>query len=279
MPPKLAVVIIHGIGSQDPDFTSADKLKKKVSRKLEKAGKDAADVVWQKVYWADILEDRQLDYITKARQQSDIDLYKLRKFVVTAFGDAVAYRYIKDAPHTTYYKIHAQIRIALHELYHDLLARTSVPLIFMAHSLGGHIMSNYIWDIQNPKPDNPVLNDINNLSSFEKFQTLTGVITFGCNIPLFIFANSKVQPIRFPPESLSDDLKPKARWMNFYDPDDILGYPLRPIEAYAEIIKEEDEKAINSGGWASNWNPMSHGGYWTDNDFAKAVAEYFGQFI
>ena len=198
MPPKLAVVVIHGMCSHEHGFTSADKLKNEVSRKLEKAGKDATDVIWQKVYWADILEDRQLDYITRARQQSDIDLYKLRKFIVTAFSDAVAYRYIKDAPHTTYYKIHAQIRIALHELYYDLLAQTGVPLIFMAHSLGGHIMSNYIWDIQNPKPDNPVLSDIDNLSDFEKFQTLTGIITFGCNIPLFIFASNKVQPIHFP---------------------------------------------------------------------------------
>ncbi|NQV37488.1 MAG: hypothetical protein HQ509_05710 [Candidatus Marinimicrobia bacterium] len=198
---------------------------------------------------------------------------------MTAIGDASAYRCVKDTPNTTYYKIHTRIRIALHELFNIGLGGTNVPLIIMAHSLGGHIMSNYIWDMQIFDPENPVLYHPENLSDFEKFHTLTGIVTFGCNIPLFTFANSEVKTIQFPPDSLSEDLKAKARWMNFYDPDDILGYPLRPIEAYAEIIKTEDEKAINSGGWFSSWNPLSHSGYWTDNDFTKPVAEYFSKFI
>jgi len=68
-------------------------------------------------------------------------------------------------------------------------------------------------------------------NSFESMQNLAGIITFGCNIPLFTFAYNHVKPIEFPPSNLDSKLKQKAKWINYYDSDDILGYPLKPINA------------------------------------------------
>ena len=140
----------------------------------------------------------------------------------------------------------------------------------MAHSLGGHIMSNYIWDMQK--------STVTTLSSFEKMDLLAGMVTFGCNIPLFTFAYDNVIPIKFPGDALSAESKSKTKWLNYYDPDDILGYPLKAINAAYENIVDEDVP-INVGGIFSSWNPSSHTKYWTDNDFTKPVSKFISTFI
>jgi hypothetical protein len=102
---------------------------------------------------------------------------------------------------------------------------------------------------------------------------LTGFITFGCNIPLFTFACSKVQPIRFPPPRLPARLKGDARWLNYFDPDDVLGWPLKPINAaYASVVHRDE--LINVGGPISGWTPASHLAYWADRRFARRVATF-----
>ena len=101
-------------------------------------------------------------------------------------------------------------------------------------------------------------------NQFESMKTVKGFITFGCNIPLFTFALPKIVPITLPAG---------ATWRNYYDPDDVLGYPLKPLSTdYASTV--EDDIAVNVGGFFSSWNPMSHTGYWTDNDFTKPVAKF-----
>jgi hypothetical protein len=147
---------------------------------------------------------------------------------------------------------------------------TKSPLIILAHSLGGHVISNYIWDVQEA--------DSGELSAFERMNTLSGIITFGCNIPLFTFAYDKVEPIKFPPSTLPDHLRTKAKWLNFYDPDDILAYPLKAINADCNETVAEDI-AINVGGLFSSWNPMSHSAYWTDNSFTKPVSNFIASFL
>ena len=104
------------------------------------------------------------------------------------------------------------------------------------------------------------------------------MITFGCNIPLFTFAYEDVKPIKFPAEQLEDPARSKSQWLNFYDPDDLLGYPLKPInDAYDAVVKSD--LPINAGSIFTSWNPLSHGGYWTDNDFTNPVSEFIADFL
>ena len=61
--------------------------------------------------------------------------------------------------------------------------------------------------------------------------------------------------------------------VNYYDKDDILGYPLRPLsQSFKNTVTQDIQ--INVGGLLSSWNPKSHSEYWTDNDFTKPVAKY-----
>jgi len=268
MAQDIAVVVIHGMGNQERNFSHPlrDEINDRLGPDLSK------QVTWSEIYWADVLAPRQRNYLRRANSTNDLDLLSLRRFVVEAFGDASAYRKTDDRRDTAYEQIHAKVDAIIEEL--EDADQPRKPLFVMAHSLGGHIMSNYIYDMQ--KRQSPP----RTISDFRQMRTLAGVITFGCNIPLFTFAYEKddIKPIKFPGSKLSAANKDRARWFNFFDPDDVLGYPLKPInKAYREVVNRDI--AINVGGINSSWNPMSHSKYWTDNDFTKPVARILKSFL
>lgn len=270
---KLAVVVIHGMGSQQRGFSN--RLVEELSHRVDQAGKDSSQIAWEEIYWQDITERLQQAYLQRANRNNELDWSRLRSFVATALGDAAAYQYAGQQG--TYVKIHERIRDRVKSLYEVSLDETGVPLVVMAHSLGGHIMSNYIWDMQHQTgPPSGVWAE--DLSPFEKMSTLAGMITFGSNIPLFTFALSNVRPIEFPAPELDTGIQRKARWLNFFDPDDVLGYPLKPIsDAYDATV--DDDIPIDVGNILVGWNPASHTGYWSDNDFTKPVAEFLAGLI
>lgn len=270
MSKKLAVLIIHGMGVEEPDF--ADGLISELQSRLDGHGKNAAEVAFAAAFWGDITQAAQDAYLDRARKANELRFMGLRQFVVGALGDAAAYQRIEDPVNSVYLAIHERIERVIHDLFVTQLGESSVPLIVMAHSLGGHIMSNYIWDLQNGNVPRK------GLSGFEKFWTHAGLVTFGCNIPLFTFAYRKIEPIEFPSSHLPPNLKSLARWHNFYDPDDVLGYPLKPVSAsYARVV--DADTAVNVGSLLTSWNPASHVEYWTDDDFTKPVATFLATFL
>lgn len=140
----------------------------------------------------------------------------------------------------------------------------------MGHSLGTHIISNYVWDRQHDYE----LAEYGN-TPLEKMKTLVGIITFGSIIPLFTLGLEKVESITFPHEKCDETIRKAAKWLNFYDNDDVLGYPLKNLGDngnYNEAVTEDIE--INAGSIFTSWNPFSHAKYWTDNDFTKRVAGF-----
>jgi hypothetical protein len=271
MPKTLAVLVIHGIGSQAPGYSAA--MQAKADARIAQLGRDPLHIAWKEIYWADILHVRQEQYLSDAGQANKLDYLWLRRWVVSALGDASAYQQIRTASNNTYELIHARIQTGLNELFTNDLGGTERPLVIMAHSLGGHIISNYIWDVQHAAPGSQHAN------AFENLDTLVGLITFGCNLPLFTFAYTQVVPITFPPPGLPPDLLAKRpEWINFYDPDDVLGYPLKPLNAaYAGVVARDIE--INAGGLLTSWNPASHDQYWTDNDLTAPAAELIARFL
>ena len=253
MSKELAVLVIHGMGSQKDDF--ANEMIKEVGGRVPGSER----IAWKSVFWADILSKRQDNYLRRANRNNDLDFIKLRKFVVGALADASSYRFVANDSTSTYNRVHTIVRDAMKDLFENpkLLNGTVKPLVVMAHSLGGHIMSNYIWDIQKNRA---VATPGDN--AFEKMRRLRGMITFGCNIPLFTFALDDAKPIK---------LHADAKWNNYFDPDDILGYPLKAISDKYRAAVHRDIP-INVGGVFASWNPAAHGKYWTDNSFTKPVA-------
>jgi hypothetical protein len=262
MQTKLGIFIVHGMGSQPPDF--ADATIEKLTTRLISAGVDTGKLCWQTGYWADVIQPAEDKLWDEVSQNNDLSYVKLRQFVISALGDATAYQLVEGEQKGIYQAIHDRI-------HDDLLKlRTSLggdfPFLIFAHSLGGHIMSNYIWDRQHGT-DAATYGQ----TSFERMETLAGMVTFGCNIPLFTLAYEKIVSIQFPPKTLPRNLKRVAKWNNYFDPDDILGYPLKPLSAsYNKAVTADIE--INVGGLLTSWNPMCHDAYWTDDDFLEPVA-------
>ncbi|MEE2802812.1 MAG: hypothetical protein VYB37_00010 [Pseudomonadota bacterium] len=271
---RVAVLVIHGIGAQRRDF--AEPLIKGVNREVRGLGCSAQSIAWQSVFWDDLLAPRQSEYLQRAMPHGRLNYRRLRKFVVAALGDAGAYRQRPSGSgfsgdlSQTYQQVHRRIEEAMSELYNGPLAGRPLPLVLLAHSFGGHILSNYVWDSQT-RPDR-------RLSPFERMNWLSGFVTFGCNIPLFTFAVSDPVPIRFPAPKLPKRFRARARWLNFYDPDDVLGWPLQPVSAtYARAV--DADVRLQVGGLAGGWTPAAHLLYWRDQKFASEVAALLATFL
>jgi pimeloyl-ACP methyl ester carboxylesterase len=267
MSSEVCVAVIHGIGSQNATF--ADDMIEEVQSKL---GGLSARVKWQPIHWAPKLQPQEADLITRlgAGPGGRLDYKFFRQLIIHFLADAVAYQRLPDeaAPGGVYFEIHKLISEQLAALRGKVQRGAGdPPLLVVAHSLGGHIMSNYIWDRQRDNATNLQGAD----TAFVNAETLAGLITFGCNIPLFALALKDIIPIDFPGKSVGTKLAGVARWINLYDADDILGYPLAPLsEQYAEVVHD---KAINAGGLLDSWNPASHNAYWTDNDVTDVIVK------
>src|SRR5262245_7591893 len=269
---KLAVAIMHGIGTQSENF--AEPTISSLSDRLAGLGKDPDDVAWARLYWADILRDRQEDYLAAARARYPMDWNRVRNLVVDGLGDAAAYQFVQGEPSGTYRTIHNRIRELIHQLYVGDLGRQPVPLVVLAHSLGSHIVSSYIWDSQHGYETGAGSGS----SEFERMEWLACMVTFGSNIPLFTFAYDKLVPIKVPGSRLPPAAVVSKRSLNFYDQDDVLGYPLSPISPeYADVVDGDIE--INVGGFAASGTPLSHNGYWMDNDFLTPVSRLLAEFL
>jgi hypothetical protein len=275
---KLAVAIIHGIGRQPSNFADGiiEELKDRFAGLIGQASPDArAELEMEPVYWAPVLQDSQDELWKRLRKGGELDFLGLRKFMVSFAGDAIAYQ---PAP-----KERAAYE-AVHQLVAERLAALagragpSAPLCVIAHSLGTVIASNYFYDLQadpRRKLVAPKVRRSMGLTPLEKGETLTALYTMGSPIALWSLRYREFgRPIAVPSEKLGDhhpNLSKASEWINFYDEDDVIGYPLRTLnDAYRAAVKED--KQVNSGGLLSSWNPLSHNGYWTDNDVTKPIA-------
>ncbi|HKP56617.1 MAG TPA: hypothetical protein VJV78_07855 [Polyangiales bacterium] len=264
MPYRLAAIVIHGIGEQQPDF--ADGFIREVSDRL---GGRAEQVCWRSLYWADLLEPRETELLDRLSAGGrHLDWASVRRFVVHFLADAVAYQRVpgKGVVDGTYTRIHARVAERLADLG-TAVGGGPMPLLVVAHSLGGHIMSNYIWDQQHPDPSR-----VRGATPFVRAETLKAMITFGCNIPLFALALPDVVPIDIPHPAGA-----RKPWLNLYDRDDVLGYPLAPLSSGYDAIVEDREVSV--GSFLTGWNPLAHNAYWTDNDVTKPIAERISELL
>ena len=286
---KIGILTIHGVGSQEPAFSK--KFENAVNRKL---GSKAGNFVWQEIYWAEALKEREdhlWESMSKARlgnRPFPLDWHNLRQFVIHNVGDALAYhsdvyQEINKAT-SARYLIHQIVSASVGLLQGKLKSETGSPIVIIAHSMGATIMSDYIWDCQNPPQGH----------KWKGIPTHVGFITFGCNIPIFSLTYKGAVPIRFPGNVIrygkNEKLLEKARWLNFLDRDDILGWPLKafyqntkpnpmPKNYPHATVRRIVDREIDVGSLFTSWNPMSHEKYWTDNDFIKPVAEYLNDLL
>ena len=277
----VGVLAIHGMGNPRPDFATP-----LLTRLAAALGADAHDVAMEPCFWSDLLAAQQ-EVVWQRVLGSGHPLRwrALRAWVVRALGDPAGYlsSYIRaDGRHeSAYHAIHERLRERLAVLAGRLHA-PDAPLVVLAHSLGGVIVSNYAWDQQHPRPPaptalaepgaRPFAERVHGHAAFERMETLTALVTYGCNLPLFLPPVSPLRSIAFPPPGLPPRLRAAARWLNLYDPDDALGWPIADVwdEPPAQPI---EDVAIEVGGFVEGWTPLAHARYDESAAFVARVAE------
>lgn len=270
---EVALVVVHGMGETPPDY--ADKLFQVLAKRVPRT---RARLAMGAAYYQKILQDNEAEVWNRIDRHAKVHYDALRKFLLFGFGDAAGLENGKEYDNSAYEM--AQLDIARTLLGVREQFRTSPRLVLLTHSLGCQVMSNYIYDAQKSQHARVTLGiwkDIQRFAfaisgrpqltedeiAFLRADTCTGWISTGCNIPIFVAAhkNMLIIPIRRPNE--------RFRWLNIYDPDDVLGWPLQPLsQGYQDLV---EDRVINAGrglvDWIlKSWNPLSHQMYWSDED-------------
>jgi hypothetical protein len=267
---NVAIVCVHGINMSDPNYF--EPLEQGVFEALPSS--HWRHVTFRSVFWANVVRGRQKDYIKNALSCSAFRDTSLRRLVIQGLGDAAAYQKTKGIKDSAYYEIQSQISWTLDWL--DSKAYPDRLLVLVGHSLGCHIISSYMWDMNKLKlmADERLANehaDVRDMAGmlrsaettpFRKFDTLAGLVTLGANMPLFTFnfgpsnvypithrVNEEMQPA-FPGRALGPRVRERARWLNFYSRNDPLGYPLKPLNPFYDAEARLPDIAVRSEGLA-----------------------------
>jgi gamma-glutamylcyclotransferase (GGCT)/AIG2-like uncharacterized protein YtfP len=277
--PNTALLTVHGMGETPREY--AVKLFEAVAARL---GPLAGRVDFRSIYYQDILKPNQETVWARVSETTNLRYADLRRFLLFGFGDAAGLENRKEIDGSVYELAQEAIARQLLEVARRDL---SASVVFLAQSLGCQVLSSYVYDAQKAMAGlivpAGIWKDIDawalralgeRLSEPEKRflagGTCSAFVTTGCNIPIFCAAHKQmdIRPIA----------RPTARfeWINLYDPDDALGWPLQPLSpGYAALV---DDRAINAGQgvvtWIlKSWNPLSHTAYWGDAQVLDLVTQ------
>ncbi len=82
---KLAIAVIHGMGSEDQFFSV--ELKHRITEEYvsEEEGRHEDDLIWQEIYWGDLVKDQQQSLLKRANYKKDLTYLNLRELLVDHF--------------------------------------------------------------------------------------------------------------------------------------------------------------------------------------------------
>ncbi|MBE2184786.1 MAG: chemotaxis protein [Anaerolineae bacterium] len=266
---KIAVMVIHGVGKQTPDF--AARLTEMLFERCRPECGD--DLVIESAYWAPVTQIEEDRLWQRVLEGGELDFLKLRRFLVDFMADAIAYQ-----PTPNDRKMYDAIHSVLAETMQLLAveAGPDAPLIIVGHSLGTIIASNFIYDLQMDAEKHLISEEVRAFMSdtpLEKGETLTSFFTMGSPIALWSLRYREFgRPISIPSPTLREHFAfLPGEWLNFYDADDVVAYPLKSLNKYyAGAITQDVE--VNVGGFMQSWNPLSHLCYWTDQLIIERIA-------
>lgn len=268
---KMGLLMIRGSGHTG--FKRQELFLDRLRQKLARNGTDPETVVHEVVDWYGPIQEQQ-EIIMLRMKTARIRLRSIptRQLIITNIGDLINYGGKPGFPHYGYEETHKKVHKSILDLKIQL--PEDAPLLIIASSMGTEIINDYILDRQKAareKKDDPMGN-----SPFERFETLTGLFTLGNNLPIFAASHhiDEILPIEFPSPRLRPGLRGVAVWENFYDKNDSMGYPLKPLNIHFENHPFLKDIRINTGGPFSFWNFFSHFGYWRSRKLVKRLASY-----
>jgi len=271
----LAIAFLHGIGRTEPGYSDwmREAVARRFARLLRRESSDpGTQLVFEEVNWSAALQHREDRLWQELLPNGPMRYKSLRRFLVDFAADAIAYQ---PAPsdRSAYDAVHRVVAGSLSRLAER--AGPKAPLCVLAHSLGTVIASNYFYDLLKREDSFmcPSVRGLLGRTPLERGETLTRFVTMGSPITLWSLRYPRFgEPIRLPAGALArhhSSLEPA--WLNLYDPDDVIGYPLRPLNAAYRAAVTED-LPVDVGSIFTRWNPLSHVGYWTSGRVADVIA-------
>ena len=267
---KLAVLAIHGIGTTRRGYSK--RLETHLRHAVGRAVAD--DLCFVEIDYQRHLQGNQENLWKRVRR--GLRWTVLRRFLLFYFGDAAAVLYNSRELDSVYLKAQRSIYEAATQAL-DQLESPTCPVVIIAQSLGCQVLSSYIWDAQRnrgiwaPQHATAFGTETPDRDAFLKLATTRYFLTTGCNIPLIVSGLEKVVPIDKPNDQF--------RWLNFYDPDDVLGWPLKDLYSYEGTSARPEDIAVDVGTLLTNWNPLSHSAYWTSPSFIQPASRLLQQLI
>lgn len=269
---SVALLTIHGMGDTPKSYHQLflDRIK-------ERMGENWKRVEFKSLYYQDILQFNQTKIFNDMKKLTRWD--GLREFVLSNLSDAATMDFRRWQKYSLYRKAQRRIWTALRKIYQKHEGQ-NIPVVILAYSLGCHVISNYIWDSQQKEPSSGVwkYEDLRKLEkkekSFLKLKSMSKLITIGCNIPVFVAGYKSIRSFK--------KLNKNFQWINLYDKDDVLGWPLKPLsQSYKDLVEDVDINAnekITDLLLKSN-TPLSHESYFGDKYVVKTVANALSEFI
>lgn len=246
---KLILLVIPGIGTKEKGFSKSLEsdlrafTNQEVSRHLE--------IIETRPFSVTDVDKNQKDLLDRLSVANKLGgILSMRQFVIEAFGDGVTFERDAQSPNSNYKRIHHYIKNEIEKVNES--KEEGDVFVILAASMGAHILSTYIWDADHKKGifENETPTDQ------QRLKNLDYLVTIGCNIPLFVSGLAEDQIIAI------DKRNENFKWDNYYDRDDVLGWPLKQLSpSYGELVTDYE---INSGLYIG-----SHTRYWDDNDFTK----------
>ena len=267
---RVAVAVIHGIGAQDANFADemVEAVRKVFHRSVPEAPHDA--LVFAPVHWAPVLQSAQAELTRRVQSEHELDWTGLRHVMISFVGDGIAY---EPTAHDrrVYDTVHAVMARALHRLAAE--AGADAPLCVVAHSLGSVIASNYLYDLGKSELVSDEVRMHLTHGPLERGDTLTHVFTTGSPLAVWALHHEEFGcPLTVPSAALATHHpRLSGSWLNFFDRDDVIAYPLRQLnETYATAVT--DDVPVNVGGLIGRETPLSHHGYATAPEVVGRIA-------
>jgi hypothetical protein len=274
MAAKLALLIVHGMGDTRPDFY--EELLVPLRTRLQSVWDRIA---YRPVYYQPVLQRNERAIFERMRPQ--LRWEGLRELMLFGLSDAASLEHKKELAMSPYWQTQHLILQRLDELFDEIADDTAgepPQLAIVAQSLGCQVMSNYIWDAQQPLAyagvwsaplDDGVPTD-SPRDRFRRMRSLRRLLTTGCNIPVFVAGHSTIEPID------RRQLGAGFRWINQFDPDDVLGWPLAQLSAaYAALVEDIEVNASGDTllGRIKSLTPYSHTQYWSTASVLDRIAD------
>jgi hypothetical protein len=285
MAKALNILIVHGIGWGEQGKNYARPLQQNIGREFERAlkrlrlrdidNRDASAkraLRFEAVHWSPVTQDPEnalLDLL-KLRGFRPLNwanlTYQVRKQLVGLLGDVIAYENGGDPRvyQAVHERVDASVRTLSQQSAYDQDNRGFAPLTIIGHSLGGVIASDYVWDHTRGAAE-PY-----HLSGYD--LTLKNVILMGSPMALYALRHNPGADKRALADSLDSPIQVDpdgGLWLNMYDRQDPIAFPLRPIKSYAEVGVVDT--LVQSGNWLTSWNIASHTEYWNNEDVARTI--------